>query len=313
MNMKIGLVGLAGALGLIIAGCGNAAPVVHNHKPAPNASATAKAPGSKPTPKPSAGSSVATAPINCKALPPSTVSIAKGASNGYTFNIPSTTTANGISSLYAGNTPLNNPKHLPPIYIVPNWETYIPHVPVVNDTHGAVSNCTAEEWGYGLLKMVALNDWGSTYDAPMLEQVTAAHTGSAPEFYGGSQTIDQLEAGDRQVATGGIWPTKLILVSLSASEQQDQQTNSKFAIIEVTPASQVQTVVTTSPNGQSSQSVSHYAGNGSGLLVAGNFETKYIGAGGVAWPFGPVFVPSSFQMCSADGVTSAVCGNAGVS
>lgn len=310
MNMKIGLVGLAGALGLIIAGCGANAPVIHNPKPA----STSKTPSTKPTPTPSSGSTLATAPINCKALPPSNVSVAQGASNGYTFNIPSTTTANGISSLYAGNTPLNNPKHLPLIYITPNWETYIPHVPVVNDTNGAVSNCTAEEWGYGLLKMNALNFWGSTYDAPMLEQVTAAHTGSAPEFYGGAQTIDQLEAGDRQVVTGSIWPTRLILVPLNASEQQDQQTTSKFAFIMVTPGSQTQTVVTTTPSGQTNRTNSgNSTSNGGGLVMAGNFENNYIGAGGVAWPFGPVFVPTSFQMCSADGVTGAICGNTGVS
>lgn len=160
--------------------------------------------------------------------------------------------------------------------------------------------------------MNALDFWGSQYDAPMLEQVTAAHTGSAPEFYGGTQTISELEAGDRQIATGSIWPTKLVLVSLNASAQQDQMTTSKFAFIMVTPAFQTQVVATISPSGQISKATSPAAPNGGGLLVAGNFTSHYIGAGGVVWPFGPVFVPTSFQMCSADGITSAICGDAGV-
>lgn len=302
---KLAILGTATVLALAVAGCGGATQTPTGGKATPKPGASAKATPSTTT--------TTTAPINCNALPATTVTVAQGASNSYTFNIPSEAMPKGAPGAYAGNT--GNGDKGSPVWIASNWQSYIPHIPVVNDTNGAVSNCTAEEWGYGLLKMIALDDWASTYDAPQLEQSTAAPSGSAPYFYGGSNTIGALIAGDRQVATGGIWPTKLILVPLNTAAQQDQQTTSKFAFVEVTPGSDTQTVVTTTQSGQSSKASSNYAPNGGGLLIAGVYETHYINAMSVAttWPFGPVFSPTSFQMCSADGVTSAICGSAGVS
>ena len=310
MNMKIGLVGLAGALGLIIAGCGANAPVIHNPKPASQPSATSKA-KTTPTPSPTPSTVSATAPINCNALPPTTVPYKTAISNNYTFKVGSIPLPKGAPALLAGNTPLNNPKHLPPVWIAPNWESYIPRIPVVNDTHGAVSNCTAQDWAYGLLKLVALGDWASEWDAPQLLQATAGHSGTAPEFYGGSQGVAPLFAGDRQIFTGGIWPIKLILVPLTAAERQDQATTSKFAFIFVAPSTTAGITTTITPSGQTSQTHSTAAANGGGILAAGTYQSNYTAAG--AWPFGPVFLPTSWQGCSADGVTSVVCGNAGVS
>ncbi len=303
---KLAILGTATVLALAVAGCGGTTQTPTGGKATPKPTASAKA-------TPSTGTATASAPINCKALPATTVTVAQGASNSYTFNIPSQALPKGMAFTYAGNTGSGD-KGLP-VWIANNWESYIPHVPVVNDTHGAVSNCTAQEWGYGLLKMNALDFWASTYDSPQLEQATAAPSGSAPQFYGGPSTIAQLVAGDRQVATGAIWPTKLILVPLDAAAQQDQGTTSKFAFVYVTPGSQTQTVVTTTQSGQSSTASSNATSNGGGLLIAGNYETHYINDMSVTapWPFGPVFGPTSFQMCSSDGVTSAICGGAGVS
>ena len=309
--MKARYLPFIGAIGLaaLIAGCGSTVPS-HQNRPQSKPSATAKA-KTTPTPSPTPSTVSATAPINCNALPPTTVPYKTAISNNYTFKVGSIPLPKGAPALLAGNTPLNNPKHLPPVWIAPNWESYIPRIPVVNDTHGAVSNCTAQEWAYGFLKMNALSDWASEWDAPQLLQATAGHSGTAPEFYGGSQGVSPLFAGDRQTFTGGIWPTKLILVQLTPAEQQDQATTSKFAFIAVTLPNGTEVTTTTTPSGQTSQTHSSGASNGGGILAAGTYETNYTAAG--TWPFGPVFLPTSWQGCSADGVTSVVCGNAGVS
>jgi hypothetical protein len=305
-----GLATIAGLLALAVAGCGSATPVIHNPKPA----STSKTPGAKATStaSPTPATVAATAPINCAALPASSVSVAEGVSNSYTFNIPSEAMPKGASFAYAGNTAGGDKGS--PVWIANNWMSYIPHIPVVNDTNGAVSNCTAQEWGYGFLKMTALADWAAEYGVPELEESTAAFTGSAPEFYG-TTTLQNLIAGDRFTFTGGIWPTKLILVSLSASAQQDQQTSSKFAFIQVSPGYQTTVTTTTTQSGQTSKSSMGGSSNGGGLLAAGNYETNYVptGISSSTWSFGPVFVPTSYQDCSSDGVTSAICGNAGVS
>ena len=309
--MRVRLLPLIAAtsLAVVIAGCGSTASI-HQTRPQSKPTTTAKA-KTTPSPTPAPSTVSATAPINCNALPPTTVSLKTATSNSYTFKVGSIPLPKGAPALLAGNTPLNNPKHLPPVWIVPNWESYIPRVRVVNDTHGAVSNCTAQEWAYGLLKMVALSDWASEWDAPQLLQATAGHSGTAPEFYGGSQGVSPLFAGDRQTVTGGIWPTKLILVQLTPAEQQDQATTSKFAFIFVSLPNGTAVTTTTTPSGQTSQSRSSAAGNGGGILAAGTYESNYTAVG--TWPFGPVFLPTSWQGCSADGVTSVVCGAAGVS
>ena len=309
MRVRFPLLIAATSLAVVIAGCGSTVPT-HQTRPQSKPMTTAKA-KTTPSPTPAPSTVSATAPINCNALPPTTVSLKTATSNNYTFKVGSIPLPKGAPALLAGNTPLNNPKHLPPVWIAPNWESYIPRVPVVNDTHGAVSNCTAQEWAYGLLKMVALSEWANEWDAPQLLQLTAAQSGSAPDFYGGSQGVSPLFAGDRQTFTGGVWPTKLILVALTPAEQQDQGTTSKFAFINVTPANLTGITTITTPSGQTSQSRSSAASDGGGILAAGTYETHYTASG--TWRFGPVFLPTSWQGCSADGVTSVVCGNAGVS
>jgi hypothetical protein len=283
-------------LGVASSGCGSTAPVTHRAHPSPSASA-------KATPKVSVPP--ATAPLTCKALPPTRYTVAQATSNSFQFNIPAVADSTA-ADVYAGTSNVTLPA---------NWEDYIPHIPVVNATvgSGAVSNCVAQEWGYAYVKMIALDDWASTYGSPSLEQVTALSTGSAPQFYGGAAEIASLQAGNRQTLIGGIYPTQLILVQLTQADQTDQQTTSSYAFVEVDPSSDIQATLNIDPSGTITKSTSAYTVNGGGLVVPGNFETSYPPAGlSQAWPFGSVFLPSGFQMCSADGVTQAICGAANV-
>jgi hypothetical protein len=298
------VVGSAALAGLLIAGCGSttSAPAKSHTTPQAQAGPT-MSPSAKATPKVSVPP--ATAPLSCKALPPTRYTVAQATSNKFQFNIPAVADST-TNDAYAGTGDVTLPA---------NWEDYVPHIPVVNDTAGAgaVSKCVAEEWGYGLLKMSALNDWASTYGSPNLEQATAMITGSAPEFYGGSAEINSLQLGNRQTMIGGAYPTQLILVQLTKADQADQQTTSNYAFVEVYPSSGVQTTINITSKGVITTSKSNSAGNGGGAIVPGNFETHYAPTGlSQVWPFGAIYLPSGDQSCSADIVTQTICGAANV-
>jgi hypothetical protein len=291
----VGLIGTVAMAGLLIAGCGNATSPAKStsHITAPQSKASPTA-----TPK--------TTTTSCSLLPSaSKVSVAEGASNSYTFSIP-TQPATTPPSEWAGMTKTSHP-----VLPASDWESYIPHVTVTNDTNGAVSNCTVQTWADGLLKMWALDDWASLEDAPQLEQATAAAGGTAAEFYGGPQSVAALMAGETQSATGTIYPSQLVLVALTKADQVNQLTTSSYAFVAVESSSDVQKVVTVA-DGKTTSSTSSATSNDGGQVVAFDYQPSYApGGADNPWPFGAVSLPTSDQQCSADTTTEALCSIAG--
>ncbi len=249
--------------------------------------------GPRPTSSPSSIPSPVTAPVTCKHLPSSRYSEATASSASFQF------------AMAADPAPPNDPwaSLNERSAVPPNWESYIPHVPVANDTHGAVSNCQAQLWAYGLMKSAALSDWASEYGAPLLEASTATPPASA--VYGGQAAVAVLDDGGTQVEVGGVFPKRLSLVPISISDDSSLLAPSAYAFI-VQYVNQPVKLITTSATGAVQvQSVTPRGPQ----IIAGNFESHFEPEVHESdWQFGPMWNITGFYFYSSDHeVTESLC------
>ena len=238
-----------------------------------------------------------TKPVTCGELPASRYSVAVATSEAFGFNMPATAAPRGDP--WAS---LNGLKAVPP-----NWESYIPHLPVVNDARSQVSDCEAEIWGYALLKAMVLADWASQYGAPTLEAATASP--QASEFYGGPPAVAILRRGGTQVVEAGLYPTLLTLVPISNVEDETLLVPAAYAFVaDYGPGEEK--LLTTYANG--STSVTTQPGGGP-QVIAGNYESEFEPEVHPSdWQFGPLWNVSGDYVCSSvPAVTRSLCAMAG--
>ena len=200
----------------------------------------------------------------------------------------------------------NSSGQLPPT----NWQAYIPQVPVVNDTKGAVSNATAQKWGYGLLKILALQMWAEQYGNWGLLTTSTAPTGVYA--YGGSIAVKAIRSGMTVQQTGMVFPAQLDLVTLTKRDDAKAfmaPIASSFAFIVPQYASEQKTL-SMSSNGSSHKVVD--TGNPIyDTVIAGNYALtpnavanfpKTPSGSTAGWPFGSVWNITEITMCSGLGV-----------
>lgn len=212
MNMKIGLVGLAGALGLIIAGCGANAPVIHNPKPASHASATAKAPGSKPTPKPAG------------------LTLAEASSPKFEVQFP-VVPCNTLgqlgnewesSGLLGGSTIAE----CPPANFLTNW---VPTIVPVKSEDSAISQAQADAYGRALMRTFAWSNWAAAADTPVMLQTIGQATGPDAPY------LQMILNGFRLFGStrgSAAYPSSITLIPLTSPEaSQMADPGAKFALV----------------------------------------------------------------------------------
>lgn len=247
----------------------------------------------QPTPSPTSIPSPVTAPVSCKDLPSSRYSDATASSASFEF------------AMVAVPAPPNDPwASLKDRYAVPpDWESYVPHVPVTNATHGEVSNCEANLWAYGLMKSAVLSDWASEWGAPLLETSTATIPASA--IYGGQAAVQVLDDGGTQVEVGGVFPERLTLVPISLSDDETLLAPSAFAFVAQYVNAPTELITTSATGATQVKSVSPSGPQ----IIAGNYDSNFEPEVHASdWQFGPLWNITGFYSCSSDHeVTESLC------
>ncbi len=275
---------VVGVAGLVLAGCGATGSA---HRPRPSATPRATAtPQATATPAP-----VTSTALNCHHLPPTRYRLAVADKGTFQFQVPAAPAApKDVWASYNGK------------WVMPaNWESFIPHVPVVNDSNGAVSNCTAAVWAYGLLRELFLNDWASVHDDPSLLQA------SGPSTWYGLSELRLLDHGGHQQGAG-VWPSRLILVSAAGGYAQDMGVKADWAFIATFPAG---VVLNITANGAI---VSKQTSKAGGAVLPGSYASNYHPAMHPAgWPYGGLWLTQEQFACNADTTLSQLCATVGVS
>lgn len=219
MNMKIGLVGLAGALGLIIAGCGASVPVVHNPKP----TSTSKAPGTKPTPTPTATATPHT-------VKPSGLTLAEASSHNYQMQFPVVPcntlgqlgTAWENSGLLAGSPVAECP---PANFLTKLVPTAVP----VKNEDPAITQAQADAYGRALMVTFTWTTWAAYDDTPAMLQSIGQATGPDAPY------LQMILNGVREVGTiqgSAQYPDSITLIPLTSNESsQMADPGAKFALV----------------------------------------------------------------------------------
>ena len=189
----MGLLGVIGALGLAIAGCG-APAVTHNSKPTPKATATTH------TTKPSGG-----------------LTLAEASSPNFTLSFPLVSCGslgvlgqNWESSGLLANSPV---AECPPADFLTKWVPTV--VPVTNEDPSHFTQAQADALGRALMVTFAWSNWAAYDDTPAVLTTIGQATGPDAPY------LQNILAGFRMVGSvpgSAGYPSSISLVPLTGSE-----------------------------------------------------------------------------------------------
>lgn len=200
-----------------------------------------------------------------------------------------------------------------------DWSKYVPNIPVVNDTNGAVSDATAQKWGDALMRVRTLQYWAERYFDPNLLYASAQQSG---EFsYGGMPVLNGMVNGTSATFQGLMYPEELILLPLNKTEQTSAfgvPVSSDFAFfvpqVSKTIANRGVQLVR-NIHGRVIRRIPWQESFAQSYLIAGNFAAqpnnqlvkKIDGeSNSVGWPFGGVWNMSEIAWCQGIGMTPAL-------